>query len=191
MICFVDGKSTRARAGIVVHLTAPTIHTSWVGKVTLEFVNLGPFDLVLQEDDVIAQLPTAGFELTAHQVWDWVRANRTLVDSQVFGAESAATEAQRRGFSLRDLTTWLCSNPARQVSLGARKGTIAEGYDADIVIWNPQRAFTVDASNLEHRHKLTPYHGESLSGTVEKTFLRGRKIYDEGFAKGPVGQLLI
>lgn len=55
-ICFVDGKSTRARAGIVVHLTAPTIHASWNGKITLEIANLGPFDIVLQEDDVIAQL---------------------------------------------------------------------------------------------------------------------------------------
>ena len=99
------------------------------------------------------------------------------------------TEAQRRGFSLPELTTWLCANPARQVSLDSRKGAIAEGHDADIVIWNPNRAFTVDASSLEHRHKLTPYHGESLFGAVEKTFLRGRKIYDEDLADVAVGQL--
>lgn len=59
LICFVDGKSTKARAGIVVHLTAPTIHSSWSGNITLEIANLGPFDLVLQEDDVIAQLTVA------------------------------------------------------------------------------------------------------------------------------------
>lgn len=59
LICFVDGKSTRARAGIVVHLTAPTIHSSWAGKITLEIANLGPFDVVLQEDDVLAQLTVA------------------------------------------------------------------------------------------------------------------------------------
>jgi deoxycytidine triphosphate deaminase len=59
LICFVDGKSTRARAGIVVHLTAPTIHSSWAGQITLEIANLGPFDLVLQEDDVVAQLTVA------------------------------------------------------------------------------------------------------------------------------------
>lgn len=58
-VCFVDGKSTRARSGIVVHLTAPTIHAGWSGKITLEIANLGPFDLVLEEDDVIAQLTTA------------------------------------------------------------------------------------------------------------------------------------
>lgn len=59
LICFIDGKSTRARAGILVHLTAPTIHTTWRGKITLEIANLGPFDLVLEEGDVIAQLTVA------------------------------------------------------------------------------------------------------------------------------------
>jgi dCTP deaminase len=58
-ICFVDGKSTRARAGIVVHLTAPTIHAGWCGKIVLEIASLGPLTFVLQEDDVIAQLTVA------------------------------------------------------------------------------------------------------------------------------------
>jgi len=89
------------------------------------------------------------------------------------------TEARRRGFSLRELTNWLCTNPARQVSLESRKGTIASGCDADILIWHPQREFIVDAAKLEHRHKLTPYQNQPLMGVVEKTFLRGRKIYDE------------
>jgi dCTP deaminase len=55
-ICFVEGKSTRARTGIQVHLTAPTIHAGWSGKVVLEIINVGPFHFVLQENDVIAQL---------------------------------------------------------------------------------------------------------------------------------------
>ncbi len=59
LICFIDGKSTRARTGILVHLTAPTIHASWSGKVTLEIANVGPFDLVLEENDVIAQIVVA------------------------------------------------------------------------------------------------------------------------------------
>jgi dCTP deaminase len=59
LICFVDGKSTRARTGILVHLTAPTIHAGWSGKIVLEIANLGPFHFVLREDDVIAQLTVA------------------------------------------------------------------------------------------------------------------------------------
>jgi allantoinase len=101
------------------------------------------------------------------------------------------TEAQRRGFTLRELTNWLCTNPARQVSLQSRKGTIAPGCDADIVIWNPNREFVVAAEHLEHRNKLTPYHGESLTGVVEKTFLRGQKIYDGGLGVVPVGHMLL
>ncbi|HEX2268667.1 MAG TPA: allantoinase AllB [Pyrinomonadaceae bacterium] len=88
------------------------------------------------------------------------------------------TEARRRGFSLPDVAKWLCENPARQVRLESRKGLIAPGCDADLVIWNPDREFVVRGESLHHRHKLTPYQGESLYGVVQKTFLRGRKIYD-------------
>ena len=102
------------------------------------------------------------------------------------------TEARRRGFSLLDMTRWLCANPARQVSLAPPKGSIMVGSDADLVIWNPDETFTVDASSLHHRHKLTPYAGELLHGVVKKTFLRGRKIYDHNhFTDAPLGQMLL
>ena len=58
-ICFVNGKSTRARLGLVVHMTAPTIEAGWWGHVTLEIANLGPFRLALQEDDAVAQVVVA------------------------------------------------------------------------------------------------------------------------------------
>jgi allantoinase len=66
------------------------------------------------------------------------------------------------------------------VGLGKRKGAIAAGFDADLVIWNPSTQFQVEGAALHHRHKLTPYEGMTLSGVVEKTFLRGEKIYDGG-----------
>lgn len=59
LICFVNAKSTKARTGIMVHLTAPTIHAGWSGTVTLEIVNLGPFHFVLKAGDSIAQLTVA------------------------------------------------------------------------------------------------------------------------------------
>jgi allantoinase len=102
------------------------------------------------------------------------------------------TEARRRGFSLHDLTRWLCANPARQVSFAGRKGSIAVGNDADLVIWNPDDQFTVSPTNLLHRHKITPYTDEVLSGVVQQTFLRGRKIYDGGhFNDVPSGHMLL
>jgi dCTP deaminase len=59
LICFVEGKSTRARTGILIHMTAPTIHAGWSGKIVLEIANVGPFHFVLRENDVIAQLTVA------------------------------------------------------------------------------------------------------------------------------------
>ena len=102
------------------------------------------------------------------------------------------TEAHRRGFTLLDVTRWLCANPAAQVSLQSRKGAIAVGNDADIIIWDPEQEFVVDARALHHRHKLTPYDGETLSGVVQKTFLRGRKIYDKGhFERIAQGKMIL
>jgi allantoinase len=101
------------------------------------------------------------------------------------------TEASRRGHSVEDLTRWLCREPTKLVGLENRKGHIAPGYDADLVIWNPAQTFKVTGEALHHRHKLTPYEGRVLNGVVEKTFLRGRKIYDNGgFIAEPQGVLL-
>jgi dCTP deaminase len=58
-ICFIDGKSTRSRTGLIVHLTAPTVHAGWNGNLTLEMTNVGPLDLVLFEGDAVAQLTVA------------------------------------------------------------------------------------------------------------------------------------
>src|SRR6266850_1515357 len=101
------------------------------------------------------------------------------------------TEARRRGFSIQDLARWLCSAPSSLVGLANKKGAIETGYDADFVIWNPEKQLKVEANALHHRHKLTPYQGLILQGVVEKTFLRGRKIYDAGeFLGEPHGILL-
>jgi allantoinase len=102
------------------------------------------------------------------------------------------TESRNRGFSLADVTRWLCSAPASLVGLERRKGQIANGFDADVVIWNPEGQFQVLGEKLHHRHKLTPYEGRTLRGVVEKTFLRGRKVYDGGELIGePQGDLLL
>jgi allantoinase len=104
---------------------------------------------------------------------------------------SVWTEARSRGYSVERLAHWLSSAPARLAGLSAKKGAIAVGCDADFAIWNPDRAFRVDAANLHHRHKVTPYAGRELIGTVETTFLRGKKIFDGGeLATQPQGRVL-
>jgi len=90
------------------------------------------------------------------------------------------TEAKKRGFTISQIAEWLCRAPTKLVGLDRRKGAIAVGYDADIVIWNPDAEFRVAPEMIHHRHKLTPYAGEVLLGKVEKTFLRGQMVYDCG-----------
>lgn len=101
------------------------------------------------------------------------------------------TDASARGCTIQDLTKWLCTEPARQVGLHNLKGAIKDGYDADIVIWNSDREFKVEPAMLHHRHKLSPYNGEVLRGVIEKTFVRGRMVYDGRSFLGTQGQVIL
>lgn len=101
------------------------------------------------------------------------------------------TEAKRRGFGIGDLERWLCRAPARIFGLEGRKGEIAVGRDADLVVWDPAALLTVGPDMLHHRHPLTPYEGQVLAGGVRQTWLRGAKVYDAGgFFEPPRGELL-
>jgi allantoinase len=100
------------------------------------------------------------------------------------------TEASARGYSLNQLAEWMCRGPARLAGLN-RKGAIEVGYDADLVIWEPDAAFTVDAGQLWHRHPLTPYSGRQLRGVVDRAYLGGERIYKRGSPiPAPRGRLL-
>ncbi|HSS48183.1 MAG TPA: allantoinase AllB [Thermoanaerobaculia bacterium] len=101
------------------------------------------------------------------------------------------TGARERGFTMEDVAAWMCAAPSKLAGLEGRKGAIAPGYDADLVIWDPEASFTVEAERLHHRHKLTPYAGRMLYGAVRRTLLRGETIYQEGdLAGAPRGRLL-
>lgn len=87
-ICFINGKSTKARAGMVVHLTAPTIHSSWKGVIVLEIVNLGPFDLVFQAGDAIAQLTVS--RITSPPAKTVVATSMTYGQTGIYGRDDSA-----------------------------------------------------------------------------------------------------
>jgi len=94
------------------------------------------------------------------------------------------TEARQRGAGVKQIARWLCEAPSRLAGL-SRKGAIAVGCDADLVVWDPEAEFCVDAATLHQRHKLTPYAGRKLRGLVQATFLRGQKIYERGDFPAP------
>ena len=100
------------------------------------------------------------------------------------------TAAKKHNASLTDIANWLCEAPARLAGLQNRKGKIAKGYDADLVVWDPAKQFTVTEAMLLHRHKTTPYMNETLYGTVEQTFLKGMPVFNKGRFELNTGKLI-
>ncbi|MDB5224249.1 MAG: allB [Chitinophagaceae bacterium] len=90
------------------------------------------------------------------------------------------TAAIKRSCSLNDITKWLCENPSKLVSKGKSKGRIAKGYDADVAVWDEKKSFTVTEDIIQHKHTITPYLNQELSGVVEQTYLSGEKVFDTG-----------
>ena len=76
------------------------------------------------------------------------------------------------------MAKWLCEKPALLPGLENIKGKIQKGYDADLVVWDPEKSFIVTENMIHHRHKITPYLDEKLlwcggskHGLGEKKFL--------------------
>jgi len=90
------------------------------------------------------------------------------------------TEASARGFTLLDLAGWMAEAPAQLAGLAAQKGRIAEGCDADFVVFDPESSFVVSHEKLRYRHPVSPYLGETLRGVVKATYLRGVCIFEHG-----------
>lgn len=90
------------------------------------------------------------------------------------------TEAQKRGFTLADIARWMSEGPARLAGCGERKGRIAVGYDADLVVFDPAADFLVTKERLHYRHPVSPYLGKRLRGVVKATYLRGKLVFAKG-----------
>ncbi|MBT9312811.1 dihydroorotase [Leptothoe kymatousa] len=100
------------------------------------------------------------------------------------------SEGSRRGLSYNRMAELLSWNPAQRFGLLC-KGDIAVGYDADLVLLDPDDTFVVQAENSLSEQGYTPFEGMELTGRVKQTFLRGQLIYDQGNVVGSArGQYL-
>ena len=115
------------------------------------------------------------------------------IASLQLGASVVWTSMRARGLGLERLVEWMSAAPARLAGLGDAKGRIAPGFDADLVVFDPDGEVTVTADMLLHRHAVTPYLGARLRGTVEATYVRGALAYDRrhGPVPTPTGTLLL
>ncbi len=94
------------------------------------------------------------------------------------------SEGSKRGMPYHQMAELLCWNPALRYGL-LNKGDIAPGYDADLVLLDPDASFTVRAKASLSGQGYSPFEGQELTGRVKATFLRGQKIYEDGNIIGP------
>ncbi|MDF3071881.1 MAG: allantoinase [Polyangiaceae bacterium] len=100
------------------------------------------------------------------------------IASLQLGLPAVWTEARKRGAGLAELFRWMSSAPARFAGFSARKGRIAAGLDADLLVLAPEEERLVSPEQLFFRHKVSPYLGQTLYGRVHATLLRGACVYD-------------
>ena len=93
----------------------------------------------------------------------------------------------KRGLSLPDLVRMTAANPARLFGLYPKKGSLSAGADADLVLVDPDRRFTLQAADLEYRNPHSAYVGAQFLGSVQKTISRGLTVFDGGRIIGPAG----
>jgi allantoinase len=86
----------------------------------------------------------------------------------------------KRGLSLTALAHMLSYNPARLFGLSPQKGSIRVGADADLVIVDPDKQWTLTAEQLFYKNKFSAYVGSTFKGRVERTMVRGRTVYHDG-----------
>ncbi|MBU6997872.1 MAG: dihydroorotase [Theionarchaea archaeon] len=85
-----------------------------------------------------------------------------------------------RRLTLVQLANLTSTNPAKRFNLYPKKGVIAPGSDADLVLVNPRSQYTLTNQSIISKPALTIFNGRTLTGAIQTTILRGSIIYDNG-----------
>jgi dihydropyrimidinase len=93
-------------------------------------------------------------------------------------------------FSLNRMVELLSTNPAKLFGLYPRKGTIAPGSDADIVVFDPEKRHLITAATHHSKVDYNLYEGTEVTGSPEVVLLRGHVLVDgdELVASPGIGQ---
>ncbi len=89
----------------------------------------------------------------------------------------ASWTALKEQYSLEEFIPLLTEKPATFLKVENRKGFISKGFDADLVIWDPEEKKIVRQEDILYRHKISPYIGEELFGTIQQTIVNGETVY--------------
>jgi dihydropyrimidinase len=82
--------------------------------------------------------------------------------------------------TLNRMVELLSTNPAKYFGLYPRKGTIAVGSDADIVVFDPEKRVTISSATDHSKSDYNLYEGTEVTGTPEIVLLRGNVLVEDG-----------
>lgn len=119
--------------------------------------------------------------------WGGVAGVQSLLPSVLSGALArAAGRLEPR--AVAGFVAWrLAARPAERFGLAGRKGRLAAGYDADIVLLDPEREWTLAPAAVRTRSGRSPYAGRTFQGAVVRTLVRGVTVYADGEITGAPG----
>ena len=94
---------------------------------------------------------------------------------------------RRKRITVLDMVRLLSTNPAKIFGLWPRKGDLARGFDADIVVFDPAPEQVLSAAELHSQAGYSPYEGLQVLGKVSTTICRGEVVYQDGKIVGKPG----
>ena len=90
------------------------------------------------------------------------------------------SEVNRGRMTISDYVRWACVNPAKAWGFFPNKGVIQAGADADIVLVDMKREWSIDQSQLFSKSKISPWHGRHVQGGPVLTMVRGKVVMENG-----------
>ncbi|AHG01225.1 allantoinase (plasmid) [Halostagnicola larsenii XH-48] len=159
-------------------MIAPPIRKPADNDAMFEHLARGTLDVVSTDH--------CGYTKESKQVDNWwdskFGANALQTSLPVFHDEAI----NERDYSYPFLVRTMCTNPARVFGL-SEKGTLEPGTDADVLVFDPEATYTITAEDNASVADFSIYEGREVTGRVEKTFVRGELVADDGEIVGEPG----
>jgi allantoinase len=95
----------------------------------------------------------------------------------ISGCQTLAQATLAAGIPVAELSRLLAASPARLLGIDDRKGTIAVGLDADLVVLAPDAEVRLARDDLRYHHRQGPYTGRVLRGRLVRRVLRGGAVF--------------